>query len=490
MSSGIFQGMNILILQTFLGKKRLTLFESRVVKEGGYLCSFSEVASGQTEPTLVVVEDSLLQDFSKLEQHSKGLYNPSRKFVGTRWLSDSLKQLKCLPTKGYEFVHNICECVSVESSDALSSPPKKLKLSENENVVDCPEKCIKGSIDVDKFACSQSSTSSSKNSEGNEVVIQELQKLADAFRNKGDTWRAHGYLKAISAIKRCGRVLSSYEDAVSLPGVGDKIASKVWEILETGSLRKVREVCEDDRTRCLEIFTNIWGVGPSTAESWFQLGCRTLDDIKEKISLSKQQQIGLKYYDEFLERIPRCEVEEVGQMVAAAAKTLEPSLSVTLVGSYRRGKSSCGDIDVMISKPDHLDSAEILSQLLSSLKSSGLVTDDLVTIAREGNQRKYLGVCYIPGEDRKHRRLDIFVVPKSEFAPALMHYTGSALFNRSIRLLAAKKGMSLSEHSLHGGIVREGLKILNEGYPIPTPSEQSIFEALDLAYRPPEERDH
>lgn len=68
---------------------------------------------------------------------------------------------------------------------------------------------------MQKFVCSQSSTSTSV-LEGNQLIIQELQKLADAFRNKGDTWRSHGYVKAISAIKRCDKVLSCYEASTVL----------------------------------------------------------------------------------------------------------------------------------------------------------------------------------------------------------------------------------------------------------------------------------
>lgn len=107
-----------------------------------------------------------------------------------------------------------------------------------------------------------------------------------------------------------------------------------------------------------------------------------------------------------------------------------------------------------------------------------------------GLQQKYLGVCRLPGPGRRHRRLDIIVVPYSEFACALLYFTGSAHFNRSMRALAKTKGMSLSEHALSTAVVRnsQGVKVA-PGQMLPTPTEKDVFRLLGLPYREPAERD-
>jgi DNA polymerase lambda len=72
-----------------------------------------------------------------------------------------------------------------------------------------------------------------------------------------------------------------------------------------------------------------------------------------------------------------------------------------------------------------------------------------------------------------------------------MYFTGSAHFNRSMRLLATKMGMSLSEHALVSNVVRgAGREKLNEGEVLETPTEESVFSLLGLPYRSPKERDH
>lgn len=40
-----------------------------------------------------------------------------------------------------------------------------------------------------------------------------------------------------------------------------------------------------------------------------------MDDLKENEKLTKQQTVGVTYYDEFLERMTRMEVEAIGNKV-------------------------------------------------------------------------------------------------------------------------------------------------------------------------------
>ena len=100
-------------------------------------------------------------------------------------------------------------------------------------------------------------------------------------------------------------------------------------------------------------------------------GLKTLDDLKEHGNLNRQQQIGLKYYDEFLERMSRSEAEEIGNIVKQAAQDIDPALQCMICGSFRRGKSTCGDVDVLVSHPDGHSHQGVMSRLLENLKEDG-----------------------------------------------------------------------------------------------------------------------
>lgn len=336
-----------------------------------------------------------------------------------------------------------------------------------------------------KWVCAQSSQSKSNNF--NKHITDKLELLAKAYTHQGDKWRALGYSKAVNALKSYHKPITSYQEACQIPGIGKRMADKIEEIMESGHLRKLDHIGE--AVPVLELFVNIWGAGTKTAQLWYQQGFRTLDDIRTKAHLTNTQKIGLKHYNDFLDRMPREEAGAIEKVVRDAAQAIDPGLVAMACGSYRRGKATCGDVDVLISHPDGKSHRGIFTKVLQTLRDSGFLTDDLVSHEENGEQKKYMGVCRLAGHGQRHRRLDIIIVPYNEFACALMYFTGSAHFNRSMRALAKTKRMSLSEHSLNKDVVRQGSVKVHGGTPLPTLTEKDVFSLLGIPYREPHERD-
>lgn len=532
-----FSGISAVIVDVGLGKTRTAILAKQLERHGG-----KHIKNLDSATTHVIVDKKM-----KLERVKKYLgvkdIPDEVKVVDSDWLSNCLSEGNLVEIEHY-ILSKVCQDSKIKSTQNLSSnetfnveqtselvagdlgpsgskldvetgttheiksavqgsPSKKTSLktqvtsadddsdyadSGDEESKSGKSPVITPNVSPEKLSknlvCAQASTSNQQNH--NQFITEKLQILATSYVNSKDQWRALGYKKAIASVKNYHKKLETWEECSSLPFVGERLAKKIWEIVETGHLRRLDHV--DPKQEAINLFAGVWGAGPTTAEAWVSQGLKTLEDLKNHGKLTRQQEIGLKYYDEFLERMPREEAGQIEEVVKNAALEINPGLEAFACGSYRRGKPTCGDVDVIVSHPDGKSHEGVMTKLLDSLKSSGFLTDDL-TFAENGEHRKYLGVCKLPGENTKHRRLDIIVVPYNEWACSLLYFTGSDYFNRSMRLLAKNNGMSLSEHSLNTGVVRKGGEKIFEGTPLPVFSEKDVFDYLGLEYREPHERD-
>eukprot|EP01064_Diplonema_japonicum_P014692 TRINITY_DN22380_c0_g1_i1.p1 TRINITY_DN22380_c0_g1~~TRINITY_DN22380_c0_g1_i1.p1 ORF type:complete len:606 (+),score=95.03 TRINITY_DN22380_c0_g1_i1:43-1860(+) len=402
-------------------------------------------------------------------------------------------------------------------------------VAENEQkVVATPETTPfkkKGFIPVffaSEFAC-QKGKNKMQEASPNSALIDELEKLHTTYANLGDSWRKYAYSKAIGIIKRWKTKITCKEDVAGARGIGGKIADKIQEILSTGTCLKIQVMEKSEEVQVVSTMGKIWGVGPTTAVRLYRMGIKTIKTLIEKQDevLTKPQKIGLKYCDELQERIPRAEVELIRETVRKAVEKVSSNIEVEVCGSYRRGKSTCGDVDVLMcdKKGRHHDG--MLACIADDLQSTGFLTDSLTISyksSKTGEADMWFGVCQIPPCDNKntcqlthlsdicadnqtavhhpnahvHRRIDLKLYKKEHYPFAVLYFTGSNYFNRSMRLFCHKKGLTLSDRTLCPAVRvyrQSGREKVHEGEPIPCDSEQAIFDAIGLEYKTPLERD-
>ena len=197
-------------------------------------------------------------------------------------------------------------------------------------------------------------------------------------------------------------------------------------------------------------------------------------------------------------------MEALANVVIDTAVGVDPSVKFIIGGSYRRGSETTGDIDLIVTKEGTETAQDLLpffKILIKCLSDSGFLTVSLASFSNrtgEDHGSKWHGCCVLPekalpddrGEYRPiWRRIDLLLVPESQFGAALIYFTGNDIFNRSMRLLASKKGMNLNQRGLYGNIQRgPGRVKLNEGDLLEGRDEKKIFELLGVKWREPHER--
>jgi DNA polymerase IV len=371
----------------------------------------------------------------------------------------------------------------------------------------------------------------------NDSFIALLKKIKLARLLTNDEIGVRAYSTSIAALAAYPHKVSNPREIMALPGCDAKIANLYIEWVNTCTIKAVNDIEADEDLKILRIFYEIWGVGATTArEFYYDKGWRDLDDIVEYgwKTLSRVQQIGVKFYDEFLDQIPRAEVADIGRIVHRhACKVRNEGIQSMIVGGYRRGKEASGDVDIIVSHPDEKQTLNIINDIVTSLEDEGWITHTLLLSLHSTNRGqqtlpfrtgggghgfdtldKALVVWQDPNWPTKeadlaadpkaknsniHRRVDIIISPWRTVGCAVLGWSAGTTFERDLRRYAKNvKGWKFDSSGVrsrgNGEVVDvEGFNeyrgSLGTGRAVTMEqAEKRVFEGMQLLYREPWER--
>lgn len=318
-------------------------------------------------------------------------------------------------------------------------------------------------------------------------IIDALDTLRQKELAAGQVFKARAYDTVIKQIRKLDHVYS-LDDLAALTGIGKKIHAKIEEILTTGELKAAKNAVKAYDIEGFKELLNVYGIGPAKARALHAAGIHNVAALRAAahvVELTDAQKLGLEYYEDLLERIPRAEMTRHEKFLMKTLADNAPGLTGLIVGSYRRGAKNSGDIDMLVTVTGNMTAAAAQKEFaafIAALDAKGYI---LATLA--SGAKKYMGISSIgargaPGKGTG-RRLDLLLTPRAEYAPAVLYFTGSDKFNIAFRRHALSLGYTLNEHEL---------KATGEGVPHPPAvfkDEASIFEFLGLKYVKPEDRD-
>ena len=263
-----------------------------------------------------------------------------------------------------------------------------------------------------------------------------------------------------------------------IPGVGEAIAIKIKEYLASGKLAYLEKLKKEVPDGLLALMA-VPGIGPKKAQRlWKDLNIHSLSQLKdaiEKHRIREHTGFGEKSEAELLKAIGnvahtqvRYNLHEAHQYAEAIQAHLEREAGkrrMVFAGSYRRGRDTVGDLDLLVEAHD-----KDASTVMDAFVRYRLVEH----VAEQGTTRSRVRL-------KSHLQVDLRVVPPESFGAAMLYFTGSKEHNIALRALALRKGLTLNEYALSRK--KDEKRVAGA-------AEDEIYSKLGLEWIPPELREN
>ncbi|MBI5444757.1 MAG: DNA polymerase/3'-5' exonuclease PolX [Deltaproteobacteria bacterium] len=314
----------------------------------------------------------------------------------------------------------------------------------------------------------------------NAEIAEILDRVADLLEIEGENpFRVRAYRYAARVVAELpasvAEVLDRGEPLTCLPGIGRDLASKIGEIVRTGGLTQLRELEERMPPGLADLLT-VPGLGPKRVKLLqAELGVGSLEELRQAAEAGRIR--ALKGFGERTEqhvldalaragkkaiRFQRPLAEQVASALLAHLRRSPDIEEAEVAGSYRRGKETVADLDVLaVCRPggEHAAMAHFLA------------CDQVVRVLAGGETKSSVVL-------RSGLQVDLRAVPRESYGAALQYFTGSKAHNVALRKLALRAGLKVNEYGVFRGEER-----------VAGATEEEVYARVGLPYIEPELRE-
>ena len=317
----------------------------------------------------------------------------------------------------------------------------------------------------------------------NGKISAQITKLADLLEFQGaNSFKIRAYRRGARVIKDSTESFATMAQSdpstlLEIDGIGKGVAEKITQLIQEGEIAEINEILETVPATVLDIL-RIPGLGPKKAAALYQeLGIQTLEQLQAACEAGEVQKLkgfaakteqsileGMAIATAANERIYWSEADQLASSLADHLNQCETIDQLEFAGSYRRGRETVGDLDILVVSQDpdsvmaHFGNYPDLEQII--------VQGDTKMSIRVGNSFQ----------------VDLRVVEADAFGAALQYFTGSKDHNVEVRGRAKQLGMKINEY---GVFQVDGD---TETY-IAGATESEVYEALGMPCFAPELRE-